>query len=176
MQPSPPLLLLIPSPQPPLALFALYLLTTSTNHFHFPYNTNSDCINQASILYFILWQFLFIPNCSLVSSSCPYSSWSSWVGSPIPMASNVNVRLCRNVQLMQPPWLMAGEEYSSRRSALAEDYREVVNNRRGGVNREEDYREVAREKMRFLRTLTVRIDILEKFFQITERRINPWKS
>ena len=67
---------------------------------------------------------------------------------------------------------MAGEEYSSRRSALAEDYREVVNNRRGGVNREEDYREVAREKMRFLRTLTVRIDILEKFFQITERRIN----
>lgn len=68
---------------------------------------------------------------------------------------------------------MAGEEYSSRRSALAEDYREVVNNRRGGVNREEDYREVAREKMRFLRTLTVRIDILEKFFQITERRINP---
>ena len=62
---------------------------------------------------------------------------------------------------------MAGEEYSSRRSALAEDYREVVNNRRGGVNREEDYREVAREKMRFLRTLTVRIDILEKFFQIT---------
>ena len=68
---------------------------------------------------------------------------------------------------------MAGEDYSSRRSALAEDYREVVNNRRGGVNREEDYREVAREKMRFLRTLTVRIDILEKFFQITERRINP---
>ena len=68
---------------------------------------------------------------------------------------------------------MAGEEYSSRRSALAEDYREVVNNGRGGVNREEDYREVAREKMRFLRTLTVRIDILEKFFQITERRINP---
>ena len=68
---------------------------------------------------------------------------------------------------------MAGEEYSSRRSALAEDYREVVNNRRGGVNREEDYREVAREKMRFLRTLTVRINILEKFFQITERRINP---
>ena len=68
---------------------------------------------------------------------------------------------------------MAGEEYSSRRSALAEDYREVVNNRRGDVNREEDYREVAREKMRFLRTLTVRIDILEKFFQITERRINP---
>ena len=68
---------------------------------------------------------------------------------------------------------MAGEEYSSRRSALAEDYREVVNNRRGGVNREEDYREKAREKMRFLRTLTVRIDILEKFFQITERRINP---
>ena len=68
---------------------------------------------------------------------------------------------------------MAGEEYSSRRSALAEDYREVVNNRRGGVNREEDYREVAREKMRFLRTLTVRIHILEKFFQITERRINP---
>ena len=68
---------------------------------------------------------------------------------------------------------MAGEESSSRRSALAEDYREVVNNRRGGVNREEDYREVAREKMRFLRTLTVRIDILEKFFQITERRINP---
>ena len=68
---------------------------------------------------------------------------------------------------------MAGEEYSSRRSALAEDYREVVNNRRGGVNREEDYREVAREKMRFLRTLTVRIGILEKFFQITERRINP---
>lgn len=68
---------------------------------------------------------------------------------------------------------MAGEEYSSRRSALAEDYREVVNNRRGGVNSQEDYREVAREKMRFLRTLTVRIDILEKFFQITERRINP---
>ena len=68
---------------------------------------------------------------------------------------------------------MAGEEYSSRRSALAEDYREVVNNRRGGVNSQEDYREVAREKMRFLRTLTVRIDILDKFFQITERRINP---
>ena len=68
---------------------------------------------------------------------------------------------------------MAGEEYSSRRSALAEDYREVVNNRRGGVNSQEDYREVAREKMRFLRTLTVRIDILEKFFQITERRITP---
>lgn len=68
---------------------------------------------------------------------------------------------------------MAGEEYSSRRSALAEDYREVVNNRRGGVNSQEDYREVAREKMRFLRTLTVRINILEKFFQITERRINP---
>ena len=68
---------------------------------------------------------------------------------------------------------MAGEEYSSRRSALAEDYREVVNNRRGGVNSQEDYREVAREKMRFLRTLTVRIDTLEKFFQITERRINP---
>ena len=68
---------------------------------------------------------------------------------------------------------MAAEEYSSRRSALAEDYREVVNNRRGGVNSQEDYREVAREKMRFLRTLTVRIDILEKFFQITERRINP---
>ena len=68
---------------------------------------------------------------------------------------------------------MAGEEYSSRRSALAEDYREVVNNRRGGVNSQEDYREVAREKMRFLRPLTVRIDILEKFFQITERRINP---
>ena len=68
---------------------------------------------------------------------------------------------------------MAGEEYSSRRSALAEDYREVVNNRRGGVNSQEAYREVAREKMRFLRTLTVRIDILEKFFQITERRINP---
>ena len=54
-----------------------------------------------------------------------------------------------------------------------EEYREVVNNRRGGVNSQEDYREVAREKMRFLRTLTVRIDILEKFFQITERRINP---
>ena len=55
---------------------------------------------------------------------------------------------------------MAGEEYSSsiRRGTPGEDYREVNNRRQGGQQPgQEDYREVTREKMRFLRTLTVRI-------------------
>ena len=53
---------------------------------------------------------------------------------------------------------MGGEEYSSRRGTPGEDYREV-NNRRGG-QQGEDYREGTREKMRFLRTLTVRTLLL----------------
>ena len=52
---------------------------------------------------------------------------------------------------------MAGEEYGLR-GAPGEDYREVNNRRQGGQQPgQEDYREVTREKMRFLRTLTVRI-------------------
>ena len=51
---------------------------------------------------------------------------------------------------------MAGEEYGLR-GAPGEDYREVNNRRQGGQQPgQEDYREVTREKMRFLRTLTVR--------------------
>ena len=56
---------------------------------------------------------------------------------------------------------MAGEEYSSRRGTPGEDYREVNNRRQGGQQPgQEDYREVTREKMRFLRTLTVRTLLL----------------
>ena len=51
---------------------------------------------------------------------------------------------------------MGGEEFRGRGSAAGEDYREV-NNRRVTGQQADDYREVTREKMRFLRTLTVRI-------------------